>query len=189
MVSVPSRSCDIWAKTTTPHSCVGLFWALTLYTCYTNLGTWYLKAPRTPKINFKNYYLVLLLILKHQKMSWTHGYSLDEGSVRSAGSLSVTKDTLSFENVSSASFFWWLLFQGLLSLISLPKWTVECMTILSLFFLWLERKLCFVLVSHGAYAAHLSASDILESYVAAVQNFLIGNIRLWITNDKYINSL
>lgn len=32
-------SCDIWAKATTTHWCVSLFWALTLYTCYTNLET------------------------------------------------------------------------------------------------------------------------------------------------------
>lgn len=182
-------SCDIWAKATTTHSCVSLFWALTLYTCYTNLETWYLTAPRTLKVNFKNYYLVLFWILKHQKRSWTRGYSLDKGSVRSAGGPFGTKDTLSFENLSSASFFWRLLFQGLPSLISLPKRTVECITILSLLFLRLERKLCFVLVSLGIYAAHLSTSDILESYVAAAQNFLIDNIRLWITDDKYINSL
>lgn len=124
--------CEIRGKASTTHSRVCLFWTLTWHTCYTNLETWYLKAPGTPRDNFMNYCLLLLFsVLRHQKIFWALNCSLQEGNIHFAGNLSVTKDKLSFQNVSSASFFWWLLFQGLPSLISLPEGAVGCMLSLS----------------------------------------------------------
>ena len=114
-----------WGKQNNPNSCVpvSIFLALnSSHLLYTHLETWYLEAPGPLKtVSWTS----MVLSLRISKPCEPHTPTRDEGDLHfSQVFLFVTKDELSLREDSSASFFWWLLFQGLLSLISLPKWTV-----------------------------------------------------------------